>query len=662
MHALGVTLQTLPLKSLTRYTDLWLPMVNNNPNQELVPPSDIAWLWHCHRLAPFSYVAYLQVKFGIECPILEATPPFCFQIADDEKHILDQGLAAFENAHGFRNDDDEVISKQQENQTRELWSQLYPKEPFFNSATSSNNHTDDDATKDNNNKDFLFLNGFDLLGSTQRQATFLWQVSGEKFDHDVFLQDGVNNYYKFLQLRKNKRHQSKSHQVIVPTYQIDLMWHTHILTSLTLYYRDCQAILGHPLHHDDSLNDRIEGGRLDVAFQETKASWLEEYGEPYFVSGGMYRGEPPKEFFQSHWTPIDSSCEIPTGPFLKMIGVQGATSTNPVMGVTTSATMGILKCDGNSNPPQFPGDLLVPHHKTGKLTPICAYFCFRGHSCRYGDDGCQFCHVRRLEDLPVKDRATFSQWVDIEPGVAWAGPNDDYSTVSATVATPLVTQYIAVDGWTSVDGVDSSTGSAGFVAANAKTRGANANPSKNDYIFGRGSKGIGYYHHTTQEAYVILEKRIANRVAEAKMTVNCHECFVAMFTCGMGHPQSIEDEKVALEELRQIGEIVSERAKADVPVGAVGISAQEAKMDKNKKRVYDTFYSGAGHWYFPSSCYTAGGGCGASGGDGGGGGCGGAGGTYCAILFVRVFHVAFLILIRFPFLFVTVPGCGGGGK
>jgi hypothetical protein len=708
MHALGVTFQIPSLHSLKRYKDLWLPMLvynnnnnNNNPNnKELVPPSDIAWLWHCHRLAPFCYVEYLQHEYGAAAcctAILEATPPFCFQVhqaVDDEKNMLvGEGFAAFDNNNDgiSRNDDDEFYltntskQQQQEKQTRELWSQLYPKEPFFISTTSSNNNNNNNntaTTNDNNNNDLYFLNGFDLLGSTQRQATFLWQVSGERFDNDIFLLDAVEKYYKFLQLRKNKQQQQQQQQqqrdnqqssnsasasashnqhiIIVPTYQIDLMWHTHMLASLTLYYKDCQEILGYPLHHDDSLNDRIEGGKLDVAFQATKALWLEEYGEPYFVSGGMYRGEPPTEFFQSHWTPTNmddsnSSCVIPTGPFLKMIGVQGATSTNPtsVTGTaaavaSTSAAKGILQYTdtggNNSKPPQFPGDLLVPHHnKTGKWTPICAYFCFRGHSCRNGDKGCQFCHVRNIEDLPTADRATFSQWVDIEPGVTWAGPpnndNNDDDHHYAVADTPLLTQ------WTSLNGVYGPTGQAGFVASSekSKTRGTNANPSKDDYIFGRhGLTGIGYYHHTTQEAYVILEQRIANRVRQEEVNVICNKCCVGMFTCGLGNPKSIQDREEGLEELKLVEEIVGARAKADVPMGVVGISAQLAKMDKNKKRLYDTYYSDAGYWYFPTSCYTAGGGCGASGGAGGGG-CGGAGGThkynyrhqYCRRLFIR---------------------------
>jgi hypothetical protein len=40
------------------------------------------------------------------------------------------------------------------------------------------------------------------------------------------------------------------------------------------------------------------------------------------------------------------------------------------------------------------------------------------------------------------------------------------------------------------------------------TCGVFANPFMDDNIFGRGYQGIGYYHHTTQESYVILEQPI----------------------------------------------------------------------------------------------------------------------------------------------------------
>ena len=55
------------------------------------------------------------------------------------------------------------------------------------------------------------------------------------------------------------------------------------------------------MNHDDTLNDRTEGGDLDTNYRATCQLWYETYHEPYPVRGGMYRGEPPKEFFRPDW-------------------------------------------------------------------------------------------------------------------------------------------------------------------------------------------------------------------------------------------------------------------------------------------------------------------------------------------------------------------------
>jgi Glycine-rich domain-containing protein-like len=67
-----------------------------------------------------------------------------------------------------------------------------------------------------------------LHGCLQDLACWLPQSdrpSGERFDDIEFLNAGVENYYKFLTLKPKAKE-----VVLVPTYQIDLMWHTHILS------------------------------------------------------------------------------------------------------------------------------------------------------------------------------------------------------------------------------------------------------------------------------------------------------------------------------------------------------------------------------------------------------------------------------------------------
>ena len=59
-HASGEALKSSEIEKFRRYTTCWLPLVASLSEEEskevkLVPPSDCAWLWHAHRLAPRSY-------------------------------------------------------------------------------------------------------------------------------------------------------------------------------------------------------------------------------------------------------------------------------------------------------------------------------------------------------------------------------------------------------------------------------------------------------------------------------------------------------------------------------------------------------------------------------------------------------------------------------
>ena len=48
---------------------------------------------------------------------------------------------------------------------------------------------------------------------------------------------------------------------------------------------DTGTILGEPLHHDDSVNDRSEGSKLSNASQVTANLWRETFGEDFRKQG-----------------------------------------------------------------------------------------------------------------------------------------------------------------------------------------------------------------------------------------------------------------------------------------------------------------------------------------------------------------------------------------
>ena len=73
---------------------------------------------------------------------------------------------------------------------------------------------------------------------------------------------------------------------------MDLIWHTHQVNTLK-YSKDTSAILGFVLKHDDSVNDRSEGSKLNNADDVTRKLWRETFNVSFPRPGSMFRGNPP---------------------------------------------------------------------------------------------------------------------------------------------------------------------------------------------------------------------------------------------------------------------------------------------------------------------------------------------------------------------------------
>ena len=65
-----------------------------------------------------------------------------------------------------------------------------------------------------------------------------------------FLVDAVTRYRMYLELKRQN-----PGTFLVPCYDIDLIWHSHQVSTLH-YSKDTTGILGFVLKHDDSVNDR----------------------------------------------------------------------------------------------------------------------------------------------------------------------------------------------------------------------------------------------------------------------------------------------------------------------------------------------------------------------------------------------------------------------
>ncbi|CAF3325772.1 unnamed protein product [Rotaria sp. Silwood2] len=121
-----------------------------------------------------------------------------------------------------------------------------------------------------------FIPSFDMMEAVLRQSDFL-----EKFvKHNFYslnlkhmdlisFEQIVENYVSFMKLaRKNT--------MIVPTFEIDLMWHTHMRYPLS-YLEFSKALCGFLLDHDDSVASSL----LKDAYQDTADRWKLTYHSEY---------------------------------------------------------------------------------------------------------------------------------------------------------------------------------------------------------------------------------------------------------------------------------------------------------------------------------------------------------------------------------------------
>ena len=219
VHKAGISLRQPTEHEFMRYEQLWLPLLAsldlNDKDLVLCPPLDIAWLWHCHRLAPASYRHACQTHFkaqgALDCP--RAAFLGCTE-SDLKEETSDVSLAA--------------------TATKVLWQSRYPDDDFLlKDQEERSSQLQLGPWKATPQRGYGCIGKFDVIESAERQSSFLWQVSGEKFLRDIlpphaqeklqFLEDGVMAYWRFLELMR-----LKPKAFLVPTYQIDLMWHTHI--------------------------------------------------------------------------------------------------------------------------------------------------------------------------------------------------------------------------------------------------------------------------------------------------------------------------------------------------------------------------------------------------------------------------------------------------
>lgn len=260
-------------RAIWRYELFWLPLASSasaasrslphqHQQQQLAPPLDVYWVWHCHQLAPANYQRDCEALTG---RLVE------HELSDIDGDVFNQKqLAAqliWSEMYGTAEEPFFLLEEPfQSRQGQGQGSALPPRQ--FPAAASS----------------FQSRCSYDLYAAMQRQLKFYYNVSLPHYTDAAFLQSAVDRYKKYLILTKLY---SSAH--LVPTYDIDLIWHTHQLTTQA-YHNDLAAILGYLLNHDDTDTDRSEGSKLAQSYTSTKQLWLDTFGDDYHIPGTLYRG------------------------------------------------------------------------------------------------------------------------------------------------------------------------------------------------------------------------------------------------------------------------------------------------------------------------------------------------------------------------------------
>lgn len=123
----------------------------------------------------------------------------------------------------------------------------------------------------------------DLLDAVLRQSLFTEKMTelgwtkpaafrGERLR---ILEDAILRYHAFLDLIA-----SQPNSMIVPTLDIDLVWHTHQLLA-SRYTSDCQLYVGRYVDHEL----RVRESHLSAAFDESCLAWQLRYKVPYMQCG-----------------------------------------------------------------------------------------------------------------------------------------------------------------------------------------------------------------------------------------------------------------------------------------------------------------------------------------------------------------------------------------
>ncbi|KAK9670141.1 hypothetical protein RND81_13G180500 [Saponaria officinalis] len=277
-------------RAVYRYNAFWLPLLAKHlkspvSEEPLVVPLDCELIWHCHRLNPIQYKIDCQRLYG--------------RILTNHKVISS-------------------IQTTSKSSTEAIWNKMYPDEPYELDLLRP---FSEDVMKNRSEND-KFTN-YDLIAAVKRQMNFTYQACRPSMSDDLFLQEALCRYKGFLHIIRSNR-KTNQQRFSVPTYDIDLMWHTHQLYPDS-YCKDTIELVGSVVQHNDSDPDKSKGSKLDIGYQETTKQWQQMFGSSYWKAGAMYKGQIPTPVTQAPYksnlkaSELDSSDKYSSLPQLPTV-------------------------------------------------------------------------------------------------------------------------------------------------------------------------------------------------------------------------------------------------------------------------------------------------------------------------------------------------------
>jgi hypothetical protein len=121
-----------------------------------------------------------------------------------------------------------------------------------------------------------FIPSIDLVQAIIRQRDFLEKFKQHCLYSWIFKQDDRLNFEKLAKNYVLFMRLARKNEIIVPTFDIDLIWHSH-MRHPSHYHQFSIALCGFILDHDDS----IEQNTLSNNYQKTADRWKATYNTDY---------------------------------------------------------------------------------------------------------------------------------------------------------------------------------------------------------------------------------------------------------------------------------------------------------------------------------------------------------------------------------------------